>query len=137
MSCLFVNKVYGNCNKIPYVQKNKKWCNLELTFQKKMNISQQVRFIKRHQLTKTLIDPEILTINSFLINFCFPATEIKYCSLLVFLSFDGKVRCWNREHSTANIVLFSTSEAPDILYISDKYGTECNVTNVFQFIYTL
>ena len=38
--CLFVNKVYDNRSKVTYLQKNKKCCNLETTFQKKVNFFQ-------------------------------------------------------------------------------------------------
>ena len=34
------NKVYDNCNKVSYLQKNKKCYSLETTFQKKVNFAQ-------------------------------------------------------------------------------------------------
>ena len=37
MSCSFVNKVSNNYKKASYLQKNKKYYNLETTFQKKGN----------------------------------------------------------------------------------------------------
>ena len=40
LPCSYVNKVYNNCNKVSYIQKNKKSYNLETTFQKKLNVSQ-------------------------------------------------------------------------------------------------
>ena len=38
--CLFVNKVYNNYNNLYYLQKNKKYYNLETIFRKKANFSQ-------------------------------------------------------------------------------------------------
>ena len=35
-----VNKVYDNYNKVSYPQRNKKYHNLEATFQKNVNVSQ-------------------------------------------------------------------------------------------------
>ena len=40
LSCSFVNKAYDNCNKVSYLQKNKKYYNLETAFQKKVNFCQ-------------------------------------------------------------------------------------------------
>ena len=38
--CLFVNKVYNNYNNLHYLQRNKKYYNLEIIFRKKANFSQ-------------------------------------------------------------------------------------------------
>ena len=40
LSCSFVNKVYDNYNKVPYLERNKKCYNLETIFQNKVNLSQ-------------------------------------------------------------------------------------------------
>ena len=50
MSCSFVSKVYDNYDKVSYFQRNKKCYNLETTFQKKVNLSQSVRFIRSYFL---------------------------------------------------------------------------------------
>ena len=49
MSCLFVNKVHDNYNKV-YLQRHKKCYNLETTFQKKVKSSQRVKFISSYYL---------------------------------------------------------------------------------------
>ena len=45
-----LNKVYGNYNKLYYLQRNKKCYDLETTFQKKVNFS-QVKFKGSYYLT--------------------------------------------------------------------------------------
>ena len=38
--CSFESKVYDNCNKVSYLQKNKNCIHLETAFQKNVNFSQ-------------------------------------------------------------------------------------------------
>ena len=39
---------------------------------------------------------------------------------IVSIPFMERVHCWDREYNAANIVLFTTSPIPDILYVSSK-----------------
>ena len=51
LSCSFTNKVCDNYNKVSHFQRNKKCYNLETTFQKNVNFSQYIRFIRSYYLT--------------------------------------------------------------------------------------
>ena len=58
-----VNKVYNSYNKVSYLQRNKKCYSLETIFQKKVNFSKQVRFIRSYYLTTFQI-PVAATLSS-------------------------------------------------------------------------
>ena len=51
LSSSFINKVYDNYDKVSYLQRNKRCCNLETTVEKKINFSHLVRFIRSYYLT--------------------------------------------------------------------------------------